>query len=189
MVYLLLQNFLLVGIKDILIIGGAVDELLGTGNQYGVTFQYIKGTLSNALLKNDSYTQTNTIIIFGNVLIYGANLTRKYQSLMYHLDYAAHLKTDAGELLPIIFCTKKQWDNVSGKIQYWENAQDMLTDMHPIEREFTRGVIALPMNDKDQILTASRFVQIIEQVERREIANIEEIAISRGLKKRRREEN
>lgn len=181
LVYLLLQNFLLVGIKDILIIGGEVEELLGTGEQYGVKFHYSNGVLANALLKNKSFIIFNTMIIFGNTLIYGANLTRKYQGMMFHVDDAVMMKTYSGTMLPIIFCQEKQWERVRNKLSYWESTADMVKDIQPIEKAFTRGVVALPMNDNDQILTAGHFVQIIELSEGREIANLEEIARSRGL--------
>lgn len=183
LVYFLLQQFFLVGIRDILIIGGCVEKELGNGEKYGANFQYTERALAEALLMNRGYTTTNTMIVFGNILIYGANLTRKYQGIMFHVNEAVVMKTDGGVILPIVFCPKEQWERIGDKLRYWKNTDDMVKDINPIEKAFTRGVVALDMNDNDQILTASHFVQIVEKSDGREIANLEEIAISRGLKK------
>lgn len=181
LVYLLIQNFLLVGIRDILIIGGNVEGVLGSGNQYGVWFNYSNSSLAESIIRNSYFTSTNTMIVFGNTLVYGANLTRKYQGIMFHGEDATVLKTDDGVCVPIVFCPQKSWERLEDKLRYWNSIEDMLKDIKPVEKKFSRGIIALPMNDKDQILTASLFIRIIEQSEDREIANLIEIAKSRGL--------
>ena len=91
------------------------------------------------------------------------------------------MKTNSGQKLPIMFCPTEGWKKVRGRISCWKNVDEMMKDIRPIEKAFTRGVLALPMNNRDEMLTASQFVQIIEQNEGREIANLEEIAQSRGL--------
>lgn len=182
LVYFLLQNFLLVGIRRILIVGGRAQELLGSGEQFGVQFLYSDSDLAGSLMQNQEFINTNTMIIFGNMLIFGANLTRKYQAMMFHAHEAVIMKTDSGQTLPIMFCPVEGWKSVRGKISSWKNVDDMTKTIRPVEKAFTRGVLALPMNNKDEILTASRFVQIIEQCEDREFANLAEIAQSRGLR-------
>ncbi len=182
LVYLLLQNFLLVGIKEILIIGDKkTAELLGNGEIFGVSFTYSYNTIADSLLKNRSFMYSSTMVIFGNELIYGANLTRKYQAMMLYTDEAIIMKTYNGLRLPFLFCPESVWKKKRDKAKYWESMDDLLRAIKPIEKVFTRGIVALPMNNDDQIMTASRFVQIIEQNENREIANLEEIARSRGL--------
>ncbi len=57
----------------------------------------------------------------------------------------------------------------------------MISDMDPVHKALDRGIVALPLNNIDQILEASRFIQIIEKAENKEIANLYEIANSRGL--------
>ena len=183
MVYFLLQNFLLVGIKNILIIGGNVEPKLGSGEQYGVRFFYSNSNFAESLLSHREFLNSNAMVFYGNTLVYGANLTRKYQAMMFHVDNAVIMKTDGGARVPLIFCPENCWKRKENKISFWKNPEEMVRDIHPIEKKFTRGVVALPMNDIDQIMTASRFVQIIEHNDGREIANIEEIARSRGLKK------
>lgn len=182
MVHFLLQNFLLVGIRNILIIGGNVKSLLGSGEQYGIRLRYSSCDLTESLLNHREFIDSNTMIIYGNTLIYGANLTRKYQAMMFHMDDAVALKTDGGVRVPLIFCPENCWKRKENKISCWKNPEEMVKDIHPIEKKFTRGVVALPMNDIDQIMTASRFVQIVEQSEGREMADLIEIARSRGLK-------
>ena len=184
MVYFLLQNFLLIGIRNILIIGGNVEPLLGSGEQFGVSFSFSNYDLTESLLNHKEFINSNVMIIFGNVLIHGANLTRKYQAMMFHVNDAVVMKTDGGVRVPLIFCPENRWKKMWNKIPYWKNAEDMVKDIHPIEKAFTRGVIALPMNDKDELLTVSQFIHIVEKNDGREIANLEEIARSRGLKKR-----
>lgn len=187
LVYLLLQNFLLVGIRKILIVGGNTESILGTGEQYGVRFLYSNAGINDALLQNKEFTNSNTMIIYGNTFIYGANLTRKYQAMMFHENNAVVMKNDAGVRLPIIFCPEKRWKMISGRVKYWNNIEDMVIDIQAIEKSFTRGITSIPMNDKDQIMTAGRFIQIVEQSSGREVANLEEIAKSRGLLKAKRE--
>jgi transcriptional regulator with XRE-family HTH domain len=188
LVHFLLQNFLLVGIRDILIIGESVKELLGSGEQFGVQFRYSDSDLAGSLMQNQEFINTNTMIIFGNSLIFGANLTRKYQAMMFHAHEAVIMKTDFGQKLPIMFCPAEEWKSVRGRISCWKNVDDMTKSIRPVEKAFARGVLALPMNNKDEILTASRFVQIIEQCEDREFANLAEIAQSRGLRVRKLED-
>lgn len=181
LVHLLLQNFLLVGIRKILVIGGNVDTILGSGERYGVQFKYSNKTFAESLSQNYEFTSTDTMIVFGKTLIYGANLTRKYQAMMFQVHDAVIMKSSMGDRLPIAFCPQKCWEKVRGRIQYWEDMDDLIADIKPIEKSFARGIITLQMNDKDQIVTASHFIRIVEQSDGREIANLEEIAKSRGL--------
>ncbi len=187
MVYLLLQNFLLVGIRDILIIGDEKTErLLGNGENLGVTFTFSHRSIADSLLTHKSYLASSTMVVYGNVLIYGANLTRKYQAMMLYNSESIIMKTDNGLRVPILFCPENVWATQRDKVILWKNADDIVRDIKPIEKPFTRGIIALPMNNADEIMTASHFVQIIEQSENREMANLEEIARSRGLLKEKR---
>ena len=45
----------------------------------------------------------------------------------------------------------------------------MLYDIKPIAKAFGRGIVALSMNNIDQILVASQFIQIVEHCDGREI--------------------
>lgn len=181
LVYYLIQNFLLVGIRDVLIIGGNVSGLLGTGEQFGMQFKYDVDSTIKALLNHAEFTSANTMIVFENVLVYGANLTRNYQSIMSYEDDSIDLITDGHNPIPIIFCRKKKWEKLHKQIYKWNSINDMISDMDSVHKALDRGIVALPLNNNDQILEASRFIQIIEKAEKKEIANLYEIADSRGL--------
>lgn len=181
LVYLMLQHYLLVGIRDILIIGGNAKNILGNGEQYGVKFSYAREPFADALLRNNQFISSNTMIIYSNILLYGANLTRKYQNMMYHAGKAVVMKTNNGVRLPLLFAPESEWNKVRQRVPYWKDAEDMIEDFNATEKAFTRGIVAIPMNNKDQLMKASTFVQIIEDSENREIADLNEIARSRGL--------
>lgn len=181
LVYLLLQNFLLVGIKDILVIGGDVQPLLGSGERYGVKLTYSDKKFNEALLDNDEYLSGSCMVVYGNCLVYGANLTRKYQSVMLSDEEVVCMRADNGDRIPILFCSQKKWESVRHRMPYWRNSEDMLRSLQPTDKQFARGMITLPMTNEAQRQAAGRLIQVIEENEKREIANLKEIAKSRGL--------
>ena len=181
LVHLLLQNFMLVGIKDILIIGGKAEQILGSGKEYGLNLNYSYDELSKSLLANKKLLYSGTMIIYGNILIYGAHITRKYQALMHCNDEAISIKTYGGKILPVLFCPSLKWKNVLHRISGWQNIQAMKTDLTPIEKPLARGVVCLPMNNEDQILNAAQFIQLCEKNDGKEMFNLYDIAKSRGL--------
>lgn len=181
MVHILLQNFLLVGIRDILIIGGKVEQLLGSGEQYGINLTYSDMSLGKSILSNPKMLKSGTMIMFGNMLIYGAHITRKYQSLMHSENEAVLLKSDSGINLPLLFCPAEKWKCDLHNIVNWKDISDMIDDVSPINKSLARGVICLPMNNADQILSAGQFIQLCENNDGREMFNLYDIAKSRGL--------
>ena len=183
LVYYLLQNFILVGIRDILVLGGNSSDILGTGEQWGIRLTYEASSSPADLLKHPAFISSSTMMIYGNTLIYGADLTRKFQYMMLSTNMAVDLVTNGNKQVPILFCHESVWKSVKGRLANWNRVDEMISGINPIHKSFTRGVVALPMNDFDQILTASRFVQIIEQSEEKKIADLTEIACSRGFMK------
>ena len=181
LVYYLLQNFLLVGIRDVLVLGGNVQELLGTGGQWGIRLTYEHSTDPSALMRHPQFISSSTMVICGNTLIYGAHLTRKYQYMMLYTDSAVSLVTDGQRPVPILFCHESVWSRLKNRIPCWSSLSIMLADMKPEPKALTRGVTALPMQNADQILTAGCFVRIVEQSEGKELANLDEIADNRSL--------
>lgn len=179
MVYYLLQYFLLVGIRDILIVNGDVKSILGTGEQLGIRLSYTTTHFSEAVLQSIDDSNSNLLIVFGNILIYGANLTRKLQGAMFHASDTVIMKTDTGMRLPILFLPHKEIERLRNK--RFNRIDDMVKALQPTEKAFARGTVAIPMNDKDEMLSACHFVRVIEQNEGREIANLEEISLNRGL--------
>lgn len=181
LVYFLLQNFLLVGIRDILVLGGNVETLLGSGAQWGIRLTYHPSSSPACLKDFPDFLSSNVMIIYGNALVYGANLTRRYQSMMLYQEDAVDLITDGQRQVPIVFCRASVWNSLKHRMKNWKEAADMLADLQPAHKAFSRGMVVLPMENMDQILTAGRFVQIIEQSEGTKIADLEEIADNRSL--------
>lgn len=90
LVYYLLSYFLLVGIKNILIVCSEKDkaficESLGDGNCLGINLVCSTNTLKNALEKY-SINCSNVMLVYGNCLIYGVDQTRFFQKAMLNRD-------------------------------------------------------------------------------------------------------
>lgn len=89
LVYYLLSYFLLVGIKNILIICTEKDkkyihDLLDNGSKLGINIMYYTGSLKEALENNP--LNYNTMLVYGNCLIYGVDQTRFFQKAMMDRD-------------------------------------------------------------------------------------------------------
>ncbi len=181
LVYFLLQNFMLVGIRDILVLGGNVQDILGTGERWGIRLTYDSNSSPSSLLEHPSFVSTSTMLMYSNALIYGANLTRKYQCMMLFENSVVELVTDSQRQVPICFCHEFVWDRMKHRIAAWTDTNAMLSDFKPDHKALTRGMTVLPLLNTDQILAASIFVQIVEQSDGREIANLDEIAENRSL--------
>lgn len=181
LVYFLISNFMLVGIRDILIVGREVQKLLGTGEKYGLHLKYEIGNIGDALRRNPIYMKFGTLITYGNVLIYGGSLTSRYQGIM-SLESGAHqLISNSGVSLPVIFCTFERWKDLSGRPFDWRNPEDIERDIKPLEKRLGRGVVCLPMTNYKEITEAGLFVKIIEENCSEKIADLNELAINRTL--------
>lgn len=81
----LLSYFLLVGIRDITIVGTESDKqyiasTLGTGDEYGIKLTTVVGNLSDAV---ESRTWTgNVMLVYGRCFLYGVDQTRFFQKAM-----------------------------------------------------------------------------------------------------------
>ncbi len=88
-VYFLLSYYLLVGIRDILIVCSAddkkhIDETLGDGSDYGVQLRTVCGSFQDAVKYN--MTAKNTMMVYGRCLLYGVDQTRFFQKAMMNRD-------------------------------------------------------------------------------------------------------
>lgn len=86
LVYFMLSYFLLVGIRDILVVCSDedkkyLDETLGDGSEYGIKLKKYAGTLQDAV-KSYIPTSTNIMLIYGRCLLYGVDQTRFFQKAM-----------------------------------------------------------------------------------------------------------
>ncbi len=184
LVYFLLSNYLLVGIKDILVVGVGCEKLLKDGSQWGVNFTYDNCELGKALLSHPSYLENSTMLVYGNHLLYGAGLTRRYQALMSNEDGATNIVSFSGECVPITLCTSNGWKDVYSAIEKWRNGCDARKSFYKVflqERKLDRGTVFLPITTIDEHLEAARFMQFIKNTQRDSISDLHEIAISRGL--------
>ncbi len=179
LVYLLLSHFLLVGIREILVINGNIRDLLGTGNQFGIHLIYSEGTIGEALVSHPEFISSGAMVLYQNVLIYGSNLTRKYQSLMSLKKGALSLATDTGKIVPVLFIPGFQWKQLDPK--HWNSIECMLSDLHPEIRKFNRGTICLPIADKNQLHDAASLIRILENQLGEKIGDPEEISLNRSL--------
>jgi transcriptional regulator with XRE-family HTH domain len=181
LVYFLLSNFLLVGIRKILIIGGSVEELLGDGSQFGLRLTYSKDSIGQALEHNIEFCESNTMLILGNVFVYGAHLTRRYQGMMAQQDGSIRLYSYRGDPLPIAFITDECWKTAMKKAGTWTNPEDLLLTADPKQKKLVRGITCLPMTNQEEIFTATTFVRTIEKDNKERIADLTELALNRGM--------
>lgn len=107
---------------------------------------------------------TNAMVLYEPVLLFGANLTRYFETCMENENNVA-LSVD-GVDVPIAFIHNCEF---VGKLNTYEKCN------------LTRGVISLPLANATKVKEASSFVRIYQKNHHIEIANLKEIAVSRGL--------
>lgn len=181
MVYYMLGCFMLVGIRDILIVGRDVSELIGDGCEYGLCVSYSSGPVGRAIREWSDPDKYGMMIIYGNTLIYGSNLTSKFQSIM-SLETGAHqILSSAGEPLPVVFCSSSSWAKAFARISDSSSIDEVIRALEPSQMKLGRGVVCLPMTDKTGILEASEFVRIIEDRCGEAVCDLKELALNRAL--------
>lgn len=90
LVYFLLSYYLLVGIKDILVVGSEndkrfVEESLGDGSQFGIKLKVYVGELCDAI-SSKKWENGNVMMVYGRCLLYGVDQTRFFQKAMMNRD-------------------------------------------------------------------------------------------------------
>lgn len=85
LIYYLLSYFLLVGIRDVTIVGTAankqyIDENIGNGEDYGIKLTTITGGIREAVESRP--WQGNVMLVYGRCLLYGVDQTRFFQKAM-----------------------------------------------------------------------------------------------------------
>ncbi len=91
LIYYLISYFLLVGIREILVIGSSEDEeyissKLNKGEEFGIKLSFIRGSsLADAgdSLENEN---GNIMLVYGRCLLYGVDQTRFFQKAMINRD-------------------------------------------------------------------------------------------------------
>lgn len=191
--------FLLAGIKDIYIYCKECDKK----NIARITKRININTIFIDAINN--LYGNNIMYIEKPLFIYGQNLTRSFQkaaertcgitvlSLPEHINSNEHILFDSNHKviedtdkaietaykynrIPIYFYPKQYSDTLS--IECKENKLMIIDDLY-VEPMF-RGMIYIPINNKEDILDASKIVEIIQKRDY-PISNIEEICNKRGL--------
>jgi len=86
----LLSYFLLVGIKDIIVLGTSADAVfinnsLGNGSSYGIRVETVVGGLNDISERFDS-SDKNIMMVYGRCFLYGVDQTRFFQKAMVNRD-------------------------------------------------------------------------------------------------------
>ena len=161
LVYFLLSYFLLVGIKEILICGGNVKEILGDGQCWGLSLSYN----STVPIKADA----DLMVVYGNVLIYGAHLTRRFQGIMAECKNVVRLTDSGGSSVPVLFCRKNEWN------------PEIIRRRSDEKKRLARGITCIKITNLEEAFNAADFVRIIENVCGGQIADLDELSSGRGL--------
>lgn len=150
LVHYLLSYFMLVGITDVCIRTDKTEYIRGLHlEQYGLNIRFCP------------LAEEKTVLIHDKFLVFGANLTRYFQS--YINDNKNIIPVSDGRELPMIFTHHPSFSLAWHK----ENCE---------KRQLARGTVYLPLN-KD----AADFIRIYERNSGRKIADLAEIAKHRGL--------
>ena len=89
LIYYLLSYFLLVGIRDVTIVGTAtdkqyIDENIGSGKDYGIKLITLTGGIREAV--KSRLWKGNVMLVYGRCLLYGVDQTRFFQKAMMNRD-------------------------------------------------------------------------------------------------------
>lgn len=157
-IYYLLSYFLLVGITSINIkTNHKNNDYIQSLNleQFGIRINY------------GDTTSSNTMIIYDKFLLFGANLTRVFQSYMTEKETNITPVVDEREL-PVIFT-----HSISSDFEVIRKKAE--------RRKMTRGMIYLPLVTTKNLNDASDFVRIYQNNHKIKIADLYEIAYKRAI--------
>ncbi len=192
-VYFLISYFMLVGIKDITIISDNTSEnsiidriknILGDGSQYGIKISYSLKTVHDFLVEN---SRKNLFVVYGNCILYGMNMTRRFQYAMSYENGSVGLITNSGIKIPMLFCTGYDtiWQLIAElKDKKTYDSQSIIIDTfrkHLITMQ--RGTICFNITDNQSLFEASDFVRIYENSQNEKLNDPLEIATNRALLK------
>ena len=181
LVYYLLSYFLLVGIKDISIIGGNPEFYSQIGAQVGIQLNPCYLSLNELFQKDSSFFSKNLMVVYDNAILYGANLTRTLQRIM-SFQTDSHLLTTAhGAEIPLLFCSQHELTKKQSTLANCNNIIQVKQVLNPEFMRMNRGVVSFSIHNHEDLLNASCFVRLIELSDGQSVADIHEIAYSRGL--------
>lgn len=192
LVYYLVSNFLLVGITDILIITPEEQETLGDIHKeldelgLNVVFLQQDGKdLDQCLRESEDFVKgSNTFVITDVCFLFGASLTRIYQSFMAVRKGSIQLFLNDMVKTPLIFISEEQWELFFGRRSHIDF--DELLD-NSVKKKLSRGIIYLPIKSHNQLCDVSNFVKFYQEYHCQPICDLKEISINRestNLRKR-----
>lgn len=199
-----ISYFMLVGIRQILLEGSAEEldrarELLGDGNRFGIQLTYI-----DAEHEAELHGQ-NVMVVYGNIFLYGSNLTRYFQRAMSRVNGITLLaaESDDDKSDSAIFCNQdKRISLRHDKERYacralqvlfvpkqFEAAlQEDMSSVAELRSHFAvyaevagRGLAVCSVKNWDDINDVSTFIRIMEKMSGSRVYDINEIARVRGL--------
>ena len=111
--------------------------------------------------------RANNMVVYDKALIFGANLTRMFQSYMAAEDT---------NIIPVV-------DGMELPIGFSHYSTDVTVIKKTAERrKMTRGMICLPLGTVEEVKDASEFIRVYQKYHGMKIADLQEIAFRRGLK-------
>lgn len=186
LVYYLFSNFLLIGVKDIMVIAGEKDKAfiqseLANGERIGLNITYSNRYES----ANDFIGDGNVLVVFGKMILYGANITKQFQNITSQNVGGVRLVLYDGKSVPIFFCNNDLWRRTTVKLDDINDVRDLSQILNSEDgiaiRKMGRGIIGLPINTYDEAIDAAEFVRLIQKTQSQYISCVEEIAWRRGL--------
>lgn len=152
LLHYMLAYFMLAGITDIAIITKDKDYVRSLNlEQYGLKISFFR------------FKSEKKMVIDGNFLLFGVNITRQFQSCMMKEENLALFLGD--ERIPICFYCNGHRASIS-------NTE---------KKTLARGTIYIPMKTADQIRDAEVFVEMYEKYHSNKISDLSEISKLRGL--------
>ena len=158
LIHYLLSYFLLVGITtvDIRVNPKEYDYIRSLHlEQYGfeISFSHV--------------IRANTMVVHDKVLVFGANLTRMFQSYMAAEDT---------NIIPVI-------DGMELPIDFAHYTTDVRIIQKTAERKkMTRGMVHLPLRTAEEVQDASEFVRMYQKYHNIRIADLREVAEKREIR-------
>ncbi len=184
LVYYLLSNFLLVGITDILMImpknnkcSKYIEEELSMVEINLNVYLYDKEDITHCIIENEKFIKgSNTLLISDSFFLFGASLTRNFQSFMSLQDGIIQIYLNNSIDTPLYFISENKWDS------FFKNTKDQTIDFllkNCIKKYLSRGTIFLPIKNYKQLNDVSNFVKFYQEYHNQQVCDLAEILKNR----------
>lgn len=188
MVYYLLSIYLLVGIREVLIVCSETNysdiySKIKNGKELGIKLEYfvteetipIYSKLASGYLK-----ENNVFVCYDNLFYFGASLSRQLQGFMSSTEKITSISSNSGHNLPMILIPEKFSNVISEKLK---KKQDIMSyiEKNMVVKKLSRGIITVPFNSYENISEISTFVNFFQKYNNQNVCDIYEIAKNRGF--------